>query len=206
MKQQINLYQPIFRQQKKVFSSMAMLQVLAVVLVMFTLIYAYGYRQMTETREQMLYLEEQQRQASEEVERYKTQYPVRTRSQQLEQIIARQRRELDEKHQVLQALKTGDFGNTKGFSDYFEGLARQTVSGAWLNSFSISAGGHAMALGGSAVQPELVPVYLQHLSDEPSFDGLSFEKVDLRRSEDSPWKVDFKLFTRDARLPENKDG
>lgn len=206
MNQQINLFQPIFRQQKKVFSALAMLQVLLVVLLAFGSIYAYGYRQMLETRERMQALEIQQQEAADEVELYKAKYPLKTRSKQLEQLIARQQRELGEKNLVLQALKTGDFGNTRGFSSFFEGLARQSVSGAWLNSFSISLGGRSIALGGSAVQPELVPVYLQHLSNEPSFEGLTFDSVDMQRSEESPWKVDFELLTRNARLPEKSDG
>ena len=40
--QQINLYQPMFRKQKKIFSAVTILQSLAVVLVGFVLFYVYA--------------------------------------------------------------------------------------------------------------------------------------------------------------------
>ena len=40
MKQEINLFQPIFRRQKKVFSAVTMLQVVALFVVVLTAIYA----------------------------------------------------------------------------------------------------------------------------------------------------------------------
>lgn len=206
MIQQINLYQPIFRQQKKVFSAVAMLQVLAVVVLALAVIYTFTYRQMLQTRQQMTELEARHVAAQAEVDNYQKQFPVRTRSKQLEHKLARQQRDLGEKNRVLQALKKGGFGNTDGFSAYLEGFARQTVNGAWINRFSISAGGKSVALGGSAIQPELVPMYIQQLSGEKSFKGLTFEQLDLERSVEAPWKVDFKLFTSEATLPDNSDG
>ncbi len=206
MIQQINLYQPIFRQQKKVFSALAMLQVLGVVLLALAAIYAFAYQQLTQSRQQLANLEIQHAAAKLEVANFEKQFPVRIKSRQLEQRIVRKERELGEKNQVLEALKKGGFGNTAGFSDYLEGFARQTVNGAWINRFSISSGGRSVALAGSSIQPELVPVYIQQLSSEQSFKGLTFEKLDLQRSSEEPWKVDFQLFTREATLPDNSDG
>jgi hypothetical protein len=206
MIQQINLYQPIFRQQKKVFSAVAMLQVIGVVLLALAVIYAYAYRQVSDSTQKLVELDRQHTAAQLDVAKYQQQFPVRTKSKQLEQKVARQQRELGEKNQVLQALKKGGFGNTEGFSDYLEGFARQIVSGAWITSFSIAAGGKSVALGGSAIQPELVPAYIQHLSGEKSFKGLTFEKLELQRSTEEPWKVDFELFTNEAHLPVKTDG
>ena len=46
MKQQVNLYQPIFRQQEKVFSAITMLQITAFFVVVLGAIYAYTTMQL----------------------------------------------------------------------------------------------------------------------------------------------------------------
>ena len=58
MRQEINLFQPIFRREKKVFSAAAMLQILGVVAVALGVIYAYGQWQLASARAEIVRLDE----------------------------------------------------------------------------------------------------------------------------------------------------
>ena len=44
------------------------------------------------------------------------------------------------KQQVLDALSGQSFGNTSGFSGFFQGLAEQNVTGLWITNLNIRNG------------------------------------------------------------------
>lgn len=81
-----------------------------------------------------------------------------------------------------------------GFSEFFAGLARNTLEGLWLDNVGLSAGGAEMRLKGQAVEPELVPRLLQALSAERAFLGRTFRKVSFERQpRDAGSTVEFEL-------------
>lgn len=198
MNQQINLYQPIFRREKKVFSSAAMLQLGTLVLLGLMAIYGNAYRQIQPVSSQLSDLQAQRDRMRAQNEELLARR-VKTKSELLEQQVARLAVELEERRAVAAALASGAFGDTSGFGDHLEALARQHVQGTWITALSIGKGGASVDIAGNALFPELVPVYIQRLSREPVFSGTSFNVLELARRADDATPVRFRLRTSEER-------
>lgn len=85
--------------------------------------------------------------------------------------------QLFSRQQVLEALKSGVVGTTAGFSEYMLALSRQGMTGVWLTAFDFAAGGNDLTLSGRALSPDLVPVYLQRLTQEAPLQGRQFASM-----------------------------
>lgn len=184
MIQQINLYQPMFRKQKKVFSAVTMLQICLFFIVVFAGLYAYEAYRVEPFREQVKKLDGDLRQLTSQIENLKKQKPTKAKSELLQKEIARVSKELEQRKRIQQILGTRQFGNDKGFSPYMEAFARQHVNGSWLTRISIKNGGAVLALEGKTLASEYVPVYLQQLSKEHILAGSSFNSMELQRPKD----------------------
>jgi len=193
--QQINLYQPIFRKEKKVFTAVAMLQISVLVLLILTAIYGYGWWQLQPFEKQLEQVASQRQQLTGQIESLKAKQAALTKSQLLEDELKRVRQEVARKKKIESVLSTGSFGNQQGFSSIWEGLARQHVSGLWLTAIRVENGGRKLQLSGRTVSPELVPVYIQKLSAEKAFQGMSFNLLELTRDEEDPSVIRFNLGT-----------
>ena len=112
----------------------------------------------------------------------------------LESELARLRETRDELNANLAAIAQHTNTASGGFSDYFSGLARNTLDGLWFRNVAVSAGGSEMLLKGQALEPELVPQLLQTLANESAFSGRTFRKVTFeRRDLDARPVVEFEL-------------
>lgn len=191
MKQQINLYQPIFRKQKKVFSAVAMLQVSAIALVMFMLTGGYSYLQLNRLKQQETVAANNLFRIHQQIEELEAKSKDNTTSKLLEAEINRITREIEQKKNVASLLTKGSFANTAGFSGYFEAIARQHVSGTWLTTITIGDGGSILNMRGITYSAELVPVYLQRLLQEEVFTGASFNVLGMVRSANNPEEISF---------------
>jgi hypothetical protein len=118
--------------------------------------------------------------------------PAKKKDVRLQQQVDDMTREVDIKQKLVAALSRSEFGDTKGFSAYLEGLSRQHVQGIWLKRIHLNKGGNAINLSGSTYQPDLVPQYLQRLSHEEVFAGKTFSSFLMQRSAADGW-VDFDL-------------
>lgn len=195
MNQQINLYQPVFRKQKKVFTAVAMLQVTLIAMALFILTGGYSYLQMTK-------LQQQEKKITAYLSRSQIQYKQLTaesgqgtRDKLLTAEINRLTREIEQKSSVALLLKKGPFANTRGFSGHFEALAREHVNGAWLTTIEISDGGTSLVLKGTTFSADLVPEYLQRLLREQVFAETSFNVLGMERSTTKPKEIHFQVQT-----------
>lgn len=197
MRQQVNLFQPIFRQPRPLFSALALVQVWGLVLLAMVGMQAYLHWRLMdlETREAALQLDRSvaERRLNELMTRMPKRKPdpnLVTRTAALEQELAQTRR-------VADALSGGASGNTSGLSDYLVALARQHVPGTRLTHVEVAQGGSSVGLGGRAQAPELVPEYLLRLGREPAFQGKQFSRLKVARVDDAEG-YDFSLGTRDS--------
>ncbi|MBI2994342.1 MAG: hypothetical protein HYY48_09240 [Gammaproteobacteria bacterium] len=182
--QQINLYQPIFRRQKKIFSAVTMLQIVGFFIVILGALYAYATFGLQPFRGELLKTEADFAKLTKQIELYRAKYSEEGKSKLLETEIARLTRELAERRRLKETLAAGSFGNIQGFSSLFEALAKGHVDGAWLTGIRIGKGGHVISLSGKTVDPELIPVYIRRLSDTAAFRNRGFNVLDLARSEE----------------------
>ena len=193
--QQINLYQPIFRKQKKVFTAVAMLQVTGFILLMLAALYAYNWWQLQPFERELAKATDQHKRLQQQVENLRAKVKTESKSQLLEDEVKKLRRELEQKRQVYTMLKEGRFGNQSGFSSLWAGLARQHIDGLWLTGVRFENGGKKLVLNGRTVSAELVPVYIQNLSKEEAFSGISFNLLELSRDPENPSIIRFNLGT-----------
>ena len=191
MRQEINLFQPMFRRQKKVFSTVTMLQIVALFVVVQGALYAAQAYTLKPFERELA-------RTGQDVARLRTQLQKLQRQSEpegvdklLEAEVARQTRELGQRRQVQEILKTGAFGNTRGFSVILEALARRHMDGTWITRVSIENGGEKFGFEGGTVSSELVPAYIQRLAQEPALAGISFNVLEVLRLEGTPNELQF---------------
>lgn len=195
MNQQINLYQPIFRRQKKVFSALAMLQICAFFFVVFISLYLYGQITLQPLQEQTARLEQDLRTMGTQLAKLESQRPPESGSRLLENEIARLSNELAKRNQVQNVLSSEAIGNADGMSGYLEALARQHVQGMWLTRIVVANGGKHLGLHGKTLSSELVPRYMEKLASEGLLNGMSFNTLELTRPAQPSSQLDFYINT-----------
>src|SRR5262245_35547019 len=138
MAQQINLYNPIFLQQKKHFSAVTMLQALGLLLAGILAFYGYARYETAKLTRLADDSRKQLQSQSEQVTRLAREFSPQGRSKALEEDVARASLQLKQREDLMGMLRTGALGNTDGFARYLGALARQTLPGVWVTGFSVS--------------------------------------------------------------------
>ncbi|SCZ64964.1 PilN domain-containing protein [Thiohalomonas denitrificans] len=199
--QQINLYQPIFKRQEKVFSAKTLLQAGLLVVVGLVAVYGYGLWQTVKLDERVEAFEQQRGAALKRLQQVSNQFPAPKRDPALQTRLQQLEKELAGKQRVVKALDSPRFGNRKGFTDRLEAFARQRPQRLWLQHVSLREGGDDIILAGSTYQPEQVPQFVQRLGQEGSLTGFTFRRLLITRSEEEAGRVDFTLRSQ----PEKKE-
>lgn len=182
MSQQVNLYQPVFRKQKRKFSAVAMLQ--ATVLIVFAVGAMYGYTwwQIHALRTEAVNTDRQLDGLTKKLDDISRQFGERLQSKDLQSRIKEAETEVADKQRLQELLRTARF-NTQGFSEFLIAFARQHTPGIWLTGFDIVGSGKELTLSGRSTQPELVPRYLLRLSAEKRLRGIEFQTFQMNRAD-----------------------
>lgn len=193
MSQQINLYQPIFRAQKKVFSAITIVQIAGVFVLGLMAIYGFARWQVATLEDEVAELEQRRDTAIAQLQDLSAAVPAPARANLIEDQLRDARIDHDHRTRLLDALEARDFGDTRGFSDRLTGLARQRIDGLWLTRVVLRDG--AVELEGAAEVGELLPRYVTRLGRESSFAGTEFARYELKRGEGPGDPVRFSLST-----------
>lgn len=195
MSQQINLYSPLFRKQKKVFSAVAMLQAMGLVVAAVTAFFVYVSLQTSLLEIRVADSAERLR---GELERLKV-YSASESPEVLARKLAEQRKKLEaalaERNRTAQALAETGLGRSEGYSGALRALARLAIDGLWLTRVRFADKEGEVALAGRALRPELVATYLERLRAEEALQGQAFARLEIRRaaSQPRPGVVEFTL-------------
>jgi hypothetical protein len=172
--QQINLFNPIFRKQKKYFSSVAMAQALAIICVACGLLALDAAYRMQALAKQASATETLLAAREQRLTEVKVQFAPRPKSATLAAETLAAQQELTMLQTASATVQRGGFGDTHGFSRYFSAFARQSIDGLWLTELRLSSGGAAIGIQGNALQAPLVPQYMARLANEPVMKGKAF--------------------------------
>lgn len=186
MSQQINLFNPVFLKQKKYFSVLAMLQVLGLIVLGSGFIYGYAKHQVSLLARQSEETAKSYADMQVKYNKYSQEFSPQKSSQVLQDELKRYEAEAAAQKAILDTLKTGVIGNTEGYSEYMRAFARQTLSGLWLTGFAIDSDGSQMSLNGAALNPSLVPTYIQRLSKEKAMKGKTFSYLQMQQPKTQP--------------------
>ncbi|MFL6622702.1 MAG: MSHA biogenesis protein MshI [Sulfurifustis sp.] len=180
MKQQINLYRPIFRKQEKKFSAAAMLQAGAAILVGVLVIFALLAWQVRGMREEVRQADKQLAMAGKRVDEAAKRFGI-TAARSLADEVANLERQVAQRQQMLDVLTRGRLSNTSGYSEFFLAFARQHVPDVWITGVEIAGAGEDLRLQGRTTNPAQVPRYVQRLSAEQVLNGKEFQVFVLSR-------------------------
>lgn len=117
-----------------------------------------------------------------------------------------------DRHEVMDFLKSGELGDTSGFSEHFKAFARQSFDGMWLTGLHIAASGQDMTVEGKATKAEHVPGYLKRLNGERVMQGHPFSELLIQLPKAEPGQkqaatsdfVEFRLATKAEDKAANK--
>ncbi len=182
MDQQINLYTAEFRPETNAFQSMFMFQAAGILIFALLCITLFARHEVSGVDREIELVAKLETSA---IERLQSVGPLiasmtgeRTWTEQLDDAT----RMLAERQAVLNLIRSTTLGNTDGFSGKLYALARQDVDGIWLTRIMLAAGTQSTRIEGRAFRAELIPAYVQDLTDEPAFSNLRFHRFQI----DSP--------------------
>lgn len=149
--------------------------------------------------------------ARAELARLGAQAQARNRDPQVAEELARLESQVRDRNEVMDYLKAGELGDTRGFSEHFRALARQSFDGMWLTALHIASSGNDMTVEGRALRAEYVPGYLKRLNGEQVMQGHPFSALEIRQparepgeGANAPGYVEFRIATR--ALDKNDNG
>ena len=171
MSQQINLFNPAFQPQKKIFSANAMAAALGVLVLGLVGTGVYAKVRVMRLETQVAQGEQKVQAAQKRLEAAAAEFAPRTKDSRLETELAEAQAEHDALQRVADVIRRGDLGNTEGYAEYFRALARQSVDGLWLTGVTIAGAGTEIGVRGRALDPALVPGYLARLRNERVLQG-----------------------------------
>jgi Tfp pilus assembly protein PilN len=177
MYQQINLYQPIFRKQRQIFSAKTMAQALGVVAAALLGIYGYGVAKVGTLEAEVVQLEGRERALTTQLMRIDPALGGNRRAE-LEAELARLNATLVDQQRLIDVLREQPLGNA-GFSAYLAALARRRTPELWLTELAINGGTGAIELAGRSLAPERVPEYMQRLGLEAALAGQTFDRFEI---------------------------
>lgn len=201
MSQQINLYQPIFRQQQKVFSAATLGQIVAIITLGLGLIYGFGRWQTNRLASDVELLEAQRDHAQQQFDALNADISARKDDTRLKVEIERAELELRSKQQLMTWLGDRETPRGSGFSGYLTGLARQYRNDLWVQGLIVSDNGRVVTLTGGSRDPAAVVRYLRRLGQEPAFEGLEFRSVSFERQQETPDQIGFRVSSAEASAP-----
>ena len=178
MSQQINLFNPIFLQQKKIFAARTMAQALGMIALGGLVIAGAAWYSVSQLRHQAAELTLQAAKKQARLVSATTEFAPRAASAALTAEAGDAEAQLAALRHVAQVVQKGELGNTRGYAEYFRALGRQHQDGLWLTSLSIGPGAD-MALQGRALGATLVQAYIGRLAREPVLQGKAFGNLQI---------------------------
>ncbi len=176
LQQQVDLYQRRFRRTKVMFSAWQVVRLSLFLVLALAATSVYTHHQTTELQLKADHLAQQSKKLESQISAIgRSNEP--TRQQSVEQAIAQLKQTRNSRQRALSKLGTQNEYRNRLFSSYFEGLARRTLDGLWLQDIHIEQGGESIRLVGNAMEAELIPDFIKELKNEPAFRGITFRSA-----------------------------
>jgi Tfp pilus assembly protein PilN len=195
MEQQVNLYQPILRAEKRIFSARAIGGSLLTLGVCLGGLHAFGAWRTGRIERSVAIIERQvaaetslREGVSAALRPSRSIVELQAQAIELTADIAARERALDLVNRDTASPATG-------FAARLEALGRRQIDGLWLRTIVVGSGDGLLALQGATVDRRLVPQYLAALAEEHAFDGVRFDKLAMRQAtrEEAPAQLMFEL-------------
>ena len=197
MHQQVNLYRPELRPRRTPFSAGFLALACALSLAVMAAITGYSHWQHGLHKAELANLGEQTRQWRARGDGLREMLARINADDRLDKELEESRRRLAAMRQVLDHLDRIQRRPAHDFSDYLGALARRPVDGLWLTRIGIQGSQRELEISGTAIEPALLPRFIDHIGQEAPYRGREFRNLRISRSEPAA-SVDFRLSTREA--------
>jgi Tfp pilus assembly protein PilN len=187
MEQQVNLYQPIMRAEKRLFSASAIALGVLVLLACLGALAGFAAWRTASVETTVADIEKQEAARLASLEQASAAIGGETTLPELEAQIAEIAARVAARERAL-ALVGRDGSATRGFAARLDALAAPALDGLWLRRIVLDPARGGLALSGATRDPSLVPRFLAALQADRSFTGESFGSFELRlaRPEETP--------------------
>lgn len=181
MSQQINLFNPIYLKQRKVFTLVPMSEAVGIILVGALALAGYGKYRANAADRNVARINAELAAKQGRLTSVNSEFSPRQKDQQIIAQLAETEARLKSLTEVEHILQQGDLGNTQGYAEYFRALARQHVDGLWLTGVAITGAGSDIAVQGRAMQAPLIANYIARLTAEHIMRGKTFSSLAINR-------------------------
>lgn len=195
MSQQINLYQPIFRKERIVFSAGTILWLaigFGAILMVWSLLVSQRISGLEDEHERQAAAE--QRAISQLAELQRNMPPTEPDPELINRVNTLEQRR-DNLHESLEALDQRLPRDQTALGERLDALARQVPEGLWLTGLDMGDSGAQLSIHGRALSASLVPDYVDALAAEPLLAGMGFRTVRVSAATDVIPGVEFTLST-----------
>ena len=214
MPQQINLYNPAFEAQRALLSFKGAVAGWALTAALVVAIAGYQMISLRSDERKDRELGQQFAAVQADAKRLGGEVSARRHDPRLAEEIARLEGDVKGRQEVMDVLRSGGLGDTRGFSDHLKAFARQSFDGVWLTGLSIATAGRDVSVEGRALQAAYVPGYLKRLNGESAMQGHPFSELVIQepapdpaaKAQVRPNYVEFKLTTKPEAASQTKAG
>jgi hypothetical protein len=174
MLQQVNLYEPIFREDHKLFSATTICVGLGIVAAGLIAITLFSWWRVQSLDRQLRAVHVQETEQKKFMAQANAIVDEAGSHQTMEIHLQAMAVDLARRQQALRYLRGGDGGSSgpilanRGFVGRMTALAHQQVDGLWLTGATFVSGSDSFQLTGGALNADLVPIYLARLMNEPA--------------------------------------
>jgi hypothetical protein len=188
MLQQVNLYEPIFREDHKLFSATTIGVALGIVAAGLLAITLFSWWRVQSLDRQLHALHVQQAEQEKLMAQANAIVDQAGSHQTMEIHLQAMVADLARRQQALAYLRGGDtVGSSdavranRGFVGRMTALARQQLDGLWLTGATFVSGSDNFELTGAATNADLVPMYLARLMNEPAIAGTKLQWIEIHQ-------------------------
>lgn len=204
MRQEVN-FLPLVRRRRQPLEADQIAALLGVLVVVLGLWSGWDRWQLHRMQEALDGLQARQATLTEEVQSISSELSTSREAEGEDPAVSNLRSELDRRRMTLAALDRSSPENA-GFVRELEGLARQTLSGVWLERIEITARGERIHLLGNARHPEQIPEFIAALRSEEVFSGQRFRRLALTRTDAGWMRFDLATVPRDEASADTRTG
>lgn len=183
MRQQINLYQPIFNQERKQLSGATVAIGLGLIVAMVIGISVYANYSVNTLALELAVMRERVVEQEAVMARVAELQVARGNPTEINVRVKHLTESIAARSRALKVLQDGAAGQTTGFASRLEALARRHVEGLWIDGLMLSGTTGAMSLQGATLDADTVPAYLQGLARENALAGTRFDEFVIERPE-----------------------
>ena len=191
MHQQINLFQPVFRKQQKVFSATTLAQIAVVVLVLLIAILGHVRWTLAGMGRSAEALQQQHDHIRQQIRSLEAAYQTPD-TEALDSEIEQLMTDIYQRNSLLVQFDQLVIQHRSGFAGQFRALAEQHVPGLWLEGVTVNGNGQ-IEIRGISLDAKLVPVYLQQLQKQQDLSATPFETVSMNRKAVDKPQIQFVL-------------